>query len=322
MSDTIAPTPRRILVIGSFGQLGSELVPELVRRYGAGNVLATDLKVRPLEYATEQLDVMDKNRVMQFMRSYKFDVVYHLAAVLSATGEKLPAMAWDVNIQGLFHVLDTARANQVKQIFWPSSMAVFGPHTPQEDTPQYCMMDPITVYGITKLTGELLAQYYHLRWGMDIRSLRYPGLISYKTPPTGGTTDYAVYMLQAAAKGQNYTSYIDAHTALPMMYMPDAIKATLNLMDAPAERIGIRTSYNLGAFSLTPAQLAESIRKHLPDFQVSYQPDFRQEIAESWPNSLDDSAARQDWGWQPDYDLDAMVRHMLVQYGAKLPAVV
>lgn len=308
----------KVLIIGAFGQLGTELIPELISRYGAGNVLAADLKTRPAACATEQLDVMDKNRVMQLVRSNKVDIIYHLAAVLSATGEKLPAMAWDINIQGLFHVLDTARANHVKQMFWPSSMAVFGPHTPADATPQFTIMDPTTVYGITKLTGELLAQYYHLRWGLDIRSLRYPGLISYTNPPTGGTTDYSVYMLQAAAEGKSYTSYISEHTSLPMMYMPDAVKATLNLMDAPSENIRVRTSYNLAAFSFTPAQLADAIRKYVPGFKVDYAPDFRQEIAMSWPDSLDDSAAKADWGWEPDYDLDHMVAHMLRELGVKI----
>jgi nucleoside-diphosphate-sugar epimerase len=258
----------------------------------------------------ETLDVTDRAALDALVAQYDVAAVYHLASLLSATGERKPALAWEVNVNGLRHVLEAAREHALR-VFWPSSIAAFGPTTPRDPAPQRTILEPTTVYGVTKVTGELLAQYYHLTHGVDVRSLRYPGLISYTAPPGGGTTDYAVAIFHAAAAGERYTCFVRPDTRLPMMYMPDALGATLALMDAAAAGLTVRTSYNVGALSFTAEELAAAIRKRFPDFAVTYAPDFRQQIADSWPAAVDDADARRDWGWAPAYDLDRMVDDML-----------
>jgi len=312
VADTVSDTgPTRVLVLGAGGQIGAELLPELARRYGPHNVVASDL--RPLEgnFLFEQLDVLDANRLRQIIGDLGITHVYHLAALLSATGEQNPALAWRINMDGLLTVLDAARDLQVRRLFWPSSIAVFGPDSPRLNTPQVCPMNPGTMYGITKLAGERLCEYYNKRFGLDVRSLRYPGLIGAGAPPGGGTTDYAVHIFHEALKHGHYTCFLRQDTRLPMMYMPDAVRATVELMAAPAASIGIRSSYNITALSFTPAELAELIAQQLPGFSIDYAPDFRQAIADSWTQSIDDTPARTQWGWQPQYDLPALVADML-----------
>jgi nucleoside-diphosphate-sugar epimerase len=302
----------KILVIGSKGQIGTELTAELVRRKGAQNVVAADLNPEgDSPCAFEVLDVMDFDSVADILRRHEVEEVYLLAALLSATAEKYPLKARQLNMESLLFMLEAAREGKIKKLYWPSSIAVFGPSTPRVLTPQYTVNDPNTVYGITKYSGELWCRYYHEKFGVDVRSLRYPGLISYTAPPGGGTTDYAVEIFHEALKNGKYSCFLKEDTALPMMYMPDAIRATIDLMEAPAEKVKIRTSYNLAGFSFTPRELAEEIRKHIPDFSVSYNPDFRQQIADSWPDSIDDSEARNDWGWEPEYDLASMTADMI-----------
>ena len=310
-----------ILIIGSCGQVGTELYLKLRENYGINNVIATDLK--PAEGIFTDgpyhvLDAMDNNGILELVKKYKITQIYHLAALLSATAEKNPMFGWQLNMESLLHVLNIAKDNSIAKVYWPSSIAVFGPGTPRKDTPQDTVMDPNTVYGITKLAGERWCEYYFAKYGVDVRSLRYPGLISYKTEPGGGTTDYAVHIFYEALKHKKYTSFLKEGTALPMLYMPDAIKATLDLMEAPAEKIKIRSSYNLAGFSFTPEVLAEEIRKHIPEFELDYAPDFRQAIADSWPGSIDDSRARTDWGWGNDYDMQAMVADMLLNIKEKV----
>jgi nucleoside-diphosphate-sugar epimerase len=312
-----ARLPGTVLVIGACGQLGLELTAALRQRYEPENVIAAD--VRPPKNMEvlgggpfEQLDVLDQVRLNRLMHKYQPVQVYHLAALLSATAEKDPMFAWKLNMDGLFNVLNLAVQHQVAQVYWPSSIAVFGPDTPAHDTPQLTIMNPNTVYGISKLAGEQWCEWYHRKHGLDVRSLRYPGLIGYKSLPGGGTTDYAVDIYHQAVAGRPYQCFLKEDTALPMMYMPDALKATLDLMHAPAESIKVRNSYNLGAMSFTPAEIAASIRQELPDFRISYAPDQRQAIADSWPASIDDTAARQDWGWQPEFDLTKMTQDMLL----------
>ena len=306
-----------ILVTGACGQLGTELVEALRRIYGESNVLATDVidpKAESLRSGWfEKLSVLDKETMGQFVERHKPTQMYHLAAILSAAAERNPALAWDVNIAGFMNVLDVAKnaSNKVHKVYAPSSIAVFGPNTPAKDTPQFTITDPTTVYGITKLVDERLSDYYFLHYGLDVRSIRYPGLISYKTPPGGGTTDYAVDIFHKVKKEGKYVSFLGPDTALPMMYMPDALRGTLELMEAPAEKISIRSAYNLTAMSFTPAELAAEIRNQFGEFEMTYEPDFRQGIADSWPNSLDDSQARQDWGWKPEFGLKEMVGDML-----------
>lgn len=306
----------KIIVIGANGQIGTELVTALRNIHGAENVIASDINsptyaIRnsgPFEFA----NVMDKDNLHHLFDKHQFTQVYLLAAILSAVGEQKPKMAWDLNMCGLLNVLDLAVEFKVKRVFWPSSIAVFGPHSPQYDTPQYCVMDPNTVYGFSKLAGERWCEYYFAKYGLDVRSLRYPGLIGWRANPGGGTTDYAVHIFHEAIKQGTYQSFLSAQTALPMMYMEDAIRATLSLMDAPLEQISVHSSYNLAGISFTPEQLADEIKQHLPEFNISYADhDPRQAIADSWPKSIDDSQARNDWGWQLEYDLPRMTQDML-----------
>lgn len=303
----------RILILGALGQIGSELTGALQDKYGIENVVATDKRspAKPIEGTFEQLDATDKEGLTAMVAKYKITQVYHMVAVLSATAETIPLKSWDINMQTLFHVLELAREKKIHRVFWPSSIAAFGYNTPRENTPQTTIMDPGTVYGISKLAGELWCDYYHKQYGVDVRSIRYPGLISYKTKPGGGTTDYAVEIFFEAAKHHKYQCYIGQNTALPMMYMTDAIKATVGIMEAPTEHIQIRTSYNVAAFSFSPAILAAAIQHEMPEFSISYAPDKRDQIAQGWPQSIDDSEARQHWHWQPDYDLKTMVKEML-----------
>jgi nucleoside-diphosphate-sugar epimerase len=307
----------KILVIGANGQIGTELVNALRAIHGAAQVIASDINnpayaIRnsgPFEF----VNVLDKDNLHHVFDKHKPTQVYLLAAILSAVGEQKPKMAWDLNMTGLIHVLDFAVEFKVAKVFWPSSIAVFGPHSPQFNTPQYCVMDPNTVYGFSKLAGERWCEYYNTKHGLDIRSLRYPGLIGWRANPGGGTTDYAVHIFHEALKKGEYESFLSADTALPMMYMDDAIRATLTLMDAPAEKLSIRSSYNLAGISFTPKQLADEIKNHLPDFKISYSnSDPRQAIANSWPKSIDDSQATIDWDWKLEYDLPKMVADMLV----------
>jgi nucleoside-diphosphate-sugar epimerase len=307
----------RILVIGANGQIGSELVVALARRYGAHNVIATDLGTRNLYAAAryESLDVLDQAQLAQLIARHQVTQVYQLAAMLSATGEQAPLKAWDLNMNGLLNILEAARARTEAgtplRVFWPSSIAVFGPNTPKIDTPQNTVMDPNTIYGISKLAGERLCEYYFQRYRVDVRSIRYPGVISYKSPPGGGTTDYAIEMLRAAHAGQPYACFLEADSALPMIYMPDALRATLELMDAAAEKIHVHSAYNVAGLSFSPRQLAAEIQRRLADFNPGYQPDSHQAIADSWPSSVDDRAARADWGWRAAIGLEQMVTDML-----------
>ncbi|MBF9252879.1 NAD-dependent epimerase/dehydratase family protein [Pontibacter sp. 172403-2] len=313
----MANTSDTVLVIGACGQLGSELTLALRNMYGGANVVAADVAVPKQADLRdsgpfEKVDVLDANVLAGLAAKYKFKQIYHLAAVLSATGEKNPKFAWRLNMEGLFNVLDLALEHNVSKVYWPSSIAVFGPNTPRQNTPQHTVMDPNTVYGISKQAGERWCEYYFEKYGLDVRSLRYPGLVGYKALPGGGTTDYAVDIYHKALEGEKYECFLSENTYLPMMYMPDALKATLDLMHAPAEQVKVRSSYNLSAMSFSPKEIAASIQKHLPGFEIAYRPDARQQIADSWPQSIDDSAARQDWGWQPAYTLDTMTQDMLV----------
>ena len=306
----------KILVTGACGQLGSELTLELRKIYGEQNVIASDIAVpKSQELAQsgpfEVLDVLNRHNLAEKTYRHNITQIYHLAAVLSATGESRPKFTWKVNMKGLENILDLALEKRIAKVYWPSSIAVFGPNTPRINTPQYTIMDPNTVYGISKQSGERFCEYYATRYKLDIRSLRYPGLIGYKALPGGGTTDYAVDIYHKAISGGAFICYLQEDTHLPMMYMPDALRATLELMHAPAEKITIRSSYNIEAMSFSPAEIATSIQKLVPDFKVTYQPDYRQQIAESWPQSIDDTPARTDWHWQPQYDLDAMTADML-----------
>ncbi len=304
-----------ILVIGALGQIGSELTIELKKVYGEKHVIAADIvDRRTLKHHDgiyEHLNVLDTERLKIILNKYEVTQVYLLAAILSARAEDNPHFAWRLNMESLFNLLEIAREGTVQRIFWPSSIAVFGPTTPRKNTPQNTITDPTTAYGISKLAGERWCEYYFKKFGVDVRSLRYPGLISYKTPPGGGTTDYAVDIFFQAIKKNAYQCFLSENTYLPMMYMPDALRATIELMNADAEKIKVRSSYNLSAISFSPAELADSIRQHLPQFNITYQSDFRQQIADSWPQSINDSAAREDWGWKPEYDLKKMTEDML-----------
>lgn len=300
-----------ILIIGSSGQIGLELTDALRKIYGDNHVIASDVKKSPNEKGLYvHLDALDFNAIARTIDRYKVTQVYLLAALLSATAEQKPKLGWKLNMESLFHVLDLAAEKKLK-VYWPSSIAAFGPTTPKENTPQMTIMEPASVYGISKQAGERWCEYYHDRYGVDVRSIRYPGLISYKSPPGGGTTDYAIHIFHEALKHGSYECFLNAGTMLPMMYMPDAIRATLELMEAPSEKIKIRSSYNLAAFSFTPQMLAEEIQKHMPDFKITYAPDFRQQLADSWPRSIDDSAARKHWGWKHQYGLSEMTTDML-----------
>ena len=307
----------RILVIGANGQIGSELVEALTARYGAENVIASDIGPSSQYGAAkyETLDVLDSNRIGQVVEQYGVTQVYQLAALLSVTGEQAPLKAWTLNMNGLLNILELARergqAGKPLKVFWPSSIAAFGPHTPAVDTPQLAVMDPTTIYGISKQAGERLCEYYFSKFGVDVRSIRYPGIISHKSPPGGGTTDYAIAIFHGAARGECYECYLGPETTLPMIYMPDAIRATIELMDAPSEQVRIRSAYNVAGLSFSPRELADAIRKRLPKFEIRYLPDHRQAIADTWPHSLDDTYARADWGWKATIGLDALVDDML-----------
>jgi nucleoside-diphosphate-sugar epimerase len=305
----------KILVIGSSGQIGGELVEGLRTIYGQESVIASDIKdldndalITAAPYET--LNVLDKNRIFEIVQKYEITQIYLLAALLSATAEKNPMFAWDLNMNGLFNVLDLAKEGHIKKVYWPSSIAVFGPTTPRVNTPQYTIMEPNTVYGISKQTGERWCEYYFNKYNVDVRSLRYPGLIGYKSAPGGGTTDYAVHIYHEAIKHQQYECFLSENTSLPMMYMPDAIKATIDLMHAEAEKVKIRSAYNLSGMSFSPKEIALEICTHFPTFKISYNPDSRQQIADSWPQSIDDSAAQNDWGWKAQYDLKKMSNDM------------
>jgi nucleoside-diphosphate-sugar epimerase len=305
----------KILVIGASGQIGVELTLALRQIYGDANVVASDLREQnPLLEGTGpyvSLDVMNKEMLHVQVIRQGITQIYLLAAILSATGEKNPSLAWNLNMQGLLNVLDIARDEEVQKIFWPSSIAVFGPTSPKINCPQQTIIEPTTVYGISKYAGEFWCNYFHQRFNVDIRSIRYPGLISYKSAPGGGTTDYAVEIYHQAIKAKKYKCFLQKDTYLPMMYMPDAIRATIELMEAPAKKISVRTSYNVSAMSFSPKEISAEIKKHIPDFTISYKPDYRQTIADSWPQSIDDSVARKDWGWKEQYDLAAMTGDML-----------
>jgi nucleoside-diphosphate-sugar epimerase len=311
----------KTLVIGAAGQLGIELVLALQAQYGVESVEVSDIRVPDDEGVMRSrflhLDATDEGAVSKVLEEGQYHAVYHLAAMLSATGEMKPIAAWDLNMQSLLNVLEAAKEGWVKRVFWPSSIAVFGPETPKKRAPQEALLDPTTVYGISKQAGEYWCRYYHEKYGVDVRSVRYPGLIGHRSAPGGGTTDYAVEIYHEAVAGNQYSCFLKADQALPMMYMDDAVRGTLELMAAPVENIRVRTSYNLGAMSFTPSEVANSIQQHLPDFQVSYNPDERQAIAASWPESIDDSAARADWGWQPDILLPDMTSIMLDAIGKK-----
>lgn len=308
----------KILVIGAGGQLGTELTKALADQYGKDQLLATDFQEsarNKFDYcAFETLNVMDKAALAAIVTKEGITQIYHLAAILSALGEKNPVQAWDLNMTGLLNVLEVAREHAIEKIFWPSSIAVFGPNSDKDQTPQKAFKDPNTVYGISKLAGEHWCEYYFNKYGVDVRSLRYPGLIGYKSLAGGGTTDYAVDIYHKAVQGENFTCFLSEDTYLPMMYMEDAVQATLQLMQAPKEAITIRTSYNLAGMSFSPKEIHQSLLSHYSNFDIEYQPDFRQQIADSWPNSINDSLAKKDWNWQPQFDLSAMtadiVKHL------------
>jgi nucleoside-diphosphate-sugar epimerase len=305
----------KILIIGACGQIGTELTKKLRSIYGNDNVIASDIRKLNNDIVNngifEVVNALDYNQIEHLIEQYQITDVYLMAALLSATAEKNPAFAWDLNMNSLFHVLNLAKAKKIKKIFWPSSIAVFGPTTPRDNTPQYTIMEPTTVYGISKQTGERWCEYYNHIYGVDVRSIRYPGLISWSTEPGGGTTDYAVDIYHKALKDGKYECFLSEQTALPMMYMDDAIRATIEIMQASSEQIKIRSSYNLSGISFTPAEIAAEIKKHIPQFTISYKPDFRQKIADSWPASIDDNCARADWNWKHEYDLATITEEML-----------
>jgi len=306
----------KILVTGATGQIGSELVLELRKKYGGENVVAVGHSRKPSDKLFssgpyESIDVSDKTSIEKAVKKHSVDTIYHLAALLSATGEQNPQLAWTVNMNSLYHVLEIAREQKLAKIFWPSSIAVFGPTAPRSNTPQDTILIPGTMYGVTKVAGELLCNYYFMKYAVDVRSVRYPGIISSETPPGGGTTDYAVEIFYEAIKNKKYACFVREDTVLPMMYMPDCLKATIDLMEADSSKIKRRTSYNVAGMSFSAGQLTAEIRKHIPDFRCAYKPDFRQKIADSWPMSLDDTAARKEWGWKPKYDLPSMTRDMI-----------
>ncbi|WP_127844777.1 NAD-dependent epimerase/dehydratase family protein [Psychroflexus aestuariivivens] len=305
----------KILIVGACGQIGSELTSKLRETHGAENVIASDIRESNADFMNsgpfEVLDATDFEAFEKICKSHNIKTVYMMAAMLSGTAEKFPMKAWDLNMTSLFNVLDLAKNETIKQVFWPSSIAVFGPTTPKFDTPQQTVMEPTTVYGISKQAGERWCAYYHKRYGVDVRSIRYPGLISYKTPPGGGTTDYAIEIFYDALEKEEYTSFLSKDTALPMMYMDDAIEATISIMKTPAEQIKVRSSYNLGGVSFTPEELGKLVAEEIDGFQMNYDPDFRQAIADSWPSSINDEEAQKDWNWQHKYDLEMIVKAML-----------
>lgn len=314
----------KILIIGACGQIGTELTTKLREIHGVDNVIASDINTRNLKLVNAGpfviLDAKNFNAIKDCCINHNIDTVYLMAALLSGTGEKYPMEAWDLNMNSLFHVLNLAKAKQIKKVFWPSSIAVFGPTTPNKNTPQHTICEPTTVYGITKQVGERWCEYYHNKYGVDVRSIRYPGIISHKAMPGGGTTDYAVEIYHEAIKEGKYEAFLSENTNLPMMFMDDAIKATTQIMAAPAKDLTIRSSYNLSAISFTPKEIAESIKAEIPEFNMTYKPDFRQAIADSWPTSIDDSVARKDWNWSHDFDLKKMTSEMLIQLKKKYQA--
>lgn len=314
----------KILIIGACGQIGSELTFNLRELYGDKNVIASDISYSNLDIVNsgifEIVDAQNYASIKGCVEKHKIDTVYLMAAMLSATGEKFPQKAWDLNMESLFHVLNLARAKFIKKVFWPSSIAVFGPTTPKDYTPQYTVMEPTTVYGITKQVGERWCEYYFNKYGVDVRSLRYPGIISWKTLPGGGTTDYAVEIYHKAITEGTYECFLKEDTELPMMFMDDAIKATIDIMNAPKETIKIRSSYNLSATSFTPKDVASAIKKHIPEFKITYAPDYRQDIANSWPKTINDSYARQDWKWKHQFNLADITNEMLKQLNKKYKA--
>jgi nucleoside-diphosphate-sugar epimerase len=303
----------KILIIGAGGQIGIELVQELSLLYGSSNVIAADLKpIAALEVNPfEKLDVLDKDALLNIVKKHSISHVYLLAALLSATGEQNPMFAWKLNMEGLFNILDLAKEKHISRVYWPSSIAVFGPTTPRINTPQFTVMEPTTVYGISKLAGERWCEWYFHKYGVDVRSLRYPGLIGWKSAPGGGTTDYAVHIFHQALKNKTYECFLSADTALPMMHMEDAIRATIEIMHVPAENIKIRGSYNLAGISFNPEQIAAEIKKHIPDFTITYETDFRQDIANSWPQSIMEDEARNHWNWKAKFNLSSLVENML-----------
>jgi nucleoside-diphosphate-sugar epimerase len=315
----------KVLVIGASGQIGVELTLALRKIYGNANVVASDLREENELLKGSgpyvSLDVMNKEMLHVQVIRQNITQVYLLAAILSATGEKNPHLAWHLNMQGLLNVLDIAKEEKLHKVYWPSSIAVFGPTSPRKDCPQRTIIEPITVYGISKYAGEFWCNYFFQRFGVDVRSIRYPGLISYKSAPGGGTTDYAVEIFHEALEQHRYTCFLREDTYLPMMYMPDAIRATIELMEAPADRLSVRTSYNVAALSFSPKEIASEIKKHMPDFSMSYEPDYRQAIANSWPQSIDDSVARAEWGWKPEFDLGKMTAEMIANLGGGSPSI-
>ena len=313
---------KKVLVIGASGQIGTDLTMELRRRLGNEQVVAADLReAAPIVMQSgtfTKLDVLDKKALEDIVDKYKITEIYHLAAILSGNAEKAPKRSWDINMEGLFNVLDVVKDKKLDKIFWPSSIAVFGPSTPRENTPQDTVMDPNTVYGISKLAGERWCEYYHDKFGVDVRSLRYPGLISYSAEAGGGTTDYAVEIFYDAIKKKSYTCFLKENTSLPMMFMEDAINATIGIMDAPEEKIKIRSSYNIAGISFNPKELASEIKELMPDFTISYQADFRQAIADSWPKSIDETRTYEDWQWKAKYDIKEMTAIMLEKIAEKI----
>lgn len=311
----------KILIIGACGQIGSELTYKLREIHGDDNVIASDISYNNLEIVNsgifEIVDAQDYASLHICVEKHKINTIYLMAAMLSATGEKYPMKAWELNMNSLFHVLNLAKAKFISKVFWPSSIAVFGPTTPKEQTPQHTIMEPTTVYGITKQVGERWCEYYFDKYGVDVRSIRYPGIVSWKTMPGGGTTDYAVEIYHKAITDGKYESFLSENTKLPMMFMDDAINATIQIMDAPSSQLSIRSSYNLAAMSFTPKDIAAEIKKHKKDFVITYNPDFRQPIAESWPKSIDDSYARKDWNWKNQFDLEKMTNEMMLQLEKK-----
>ena len=311
---------KSILILGACGQIGTELTMALRAKYGADNVVASDIREGSdalMEQGPfELLDATNYEAIEDVIMHYEIEEVYLMAAMLSATAEKFPMRAWNLNMNSLFNVLNLAKEGKIDKIFWPSSIAVFGPNTPKQDTPQSTIMEPSTVYGISKQSGERWCEYYHKKFGVDVRSIRYPGLISWKTMPGGGTTDYAVEIYHQALQNGTYQCFLSENTQLPMMYMDDAIRATTTIMESEVDSLTVRSSYNLGSMSFTPKQIAQSIKAHIPEFEITYQPDFRQEIADSWPSSIDDEMARTDWGWKPSFDLEATTKSMLENLGS------
>lgn len=313
---------RRILVIGSCGQIGTELVPALREKYGNDNVIATGRRTPPPKILKEggpfiYLDALEIDALKKVLYEYEIDTIFHMASILSATGEKMPQTAWNININGLINVLETSRSYKIKNVIWPSSIAAFGPTTPRDNTPNTTILEPTTMYGITKVAGELLAEYYYKKYGLDTRSMRLPGIISSETLPGGGTTDYAVEIFYEAIKKKQYTCFLKEDTYLPMMYMPDCNKCMIDLLEADNSKLKRRV-YNVTGMSFSAGEIAAEIKKHIPEFQIDYEPDFRQEIADSWPKSIDDSLAREEWNWDPSYDLASMTKDMIEKLSKRL----